>query len=272
MENNSQTVSDCLSLALDSICESHDGIPIVGMSGPQGAGKTTALNELYRKTSKRVATLGIDDFYLTKSEREILAKEVSPLYLTRGPAGTHDIGIINNTIDALIAAEDDSRTPILQFDKVSDDRAPASQWSVFEGKPDIILLEGWLVGALATDDYADSPPVNDIEQQDHDSVWRKEQKKYLAGPYAELWNRFDAFIHIEAPSFKTIFHWRKQQEASNLGIAEAELTQDKIDWVRNFIQYYERLTIAMVEGHRRPGAVISLDENRTVVSFNTDNI
>jgi hypothetical protein len=111
---------DCISTAIDKICESTDFIPIIGLSGPQGSGKTTALNALYKKSTKRIAILGIDDFYLTKAERIDLAKAVSPLCKTRGSAGTHDITLIEKTLESLMSATPSTRTPLICFDKVHD--------------------------------------------------------------------------------------------------------------------------------------------------------
>ncbi|MFT5047472.1 MAG: D-glycerate 3-kinase [Porticoccaceae bacterium] len=262
-----QTVADCLSIAVDKICEATDSIPVVGLSGPQGAGKTTALTALYQQSTKRIATLGIDDFYLTKAQRIELAKTVSPLYATRGPAGTHDIQLIDKTLESLLSAKPDTRTPLISFDKVSDDRTAENDWLVFEGKPDVIILEGWLVGAIAPDDFSDSEPINDIERSDQGSAWRRYQNNQLDTSYAKLWDSFDAFIHIQGPGFATVFDWRKQQEASNLKIAEADLPSERIKWLSEFIQHYQRLTIAMENNSHRSGAIISIDKKRAVTNF-----
>lgn len=261
------TVADCLSTAIEKICESSASIPIIGLSGPQGAGKTTALNALYKQSKKRIATLGIDDFYLTKSERIDLANEVSPLYKTRGPAGTHDIKLIEKTLASLLSAKINTRTPLISFDKVSDDRRAESDWCVFEGKPDVIILEGWLVGAVAPSDFSDSDPINDIELSDQGSAWRRYQQQLLDRSYSKLWDSFDAFIHIKGPGFEAVFDWRKQQEASNLKIDEDHLSNERIKWLNDFIQHYQRLTVAMGNNSHRSGATISIDKNRMVTGF-----
>lgn len=261
------TLAECLSNAIDQICEAYDTMPIIGLSGPQGVGKTTALSALNRINSKRIATLGIDDFYLTKAERITLAKSVSPLFKTRGPAGTHDLNLIEKTLESLVSAKPNTRTPLVSFDKVTDDRRPESDWFVFEGKPDVILLEGWLVGAIAPEDFSDSEPMNDIERSDERAVWRQYQKQELDGNYAKLWNHFDAYIHIKGPGFETVFDWRKQQEASNLDVNEEDLSYEKTNWVNEFIQHYQRLTIAMDNNYHRAGAIISIDKDRSVINF-----
>ena len=272
MQNTHPNLADCLSTAIDKICEARDGVPIIGLSGPQGAGKTTALNALYKKSTKRIATLGIDDFYLTKAERIDLAKAVSPLYKTRGPAGTHDIKLIEKTLESLVSAKPNTRTPLISFDKVSDDRTAENDWPIFEGKPDVIILEGWLVGAIAPDDFSDSEPINDIERSDEGSVWRRYQKNQLDSSYSKLWDSFDAYIHIKGPGFGTVFDWRKQQEASNLNVDEDDLPKERIIWLSEFIQHYQRLTIAMGNDFHRSGAIITIDKDRAVINFDLTNV
>lgn len=266
------TLANCLLTALNQVCEGQEKVPIIGLSGPQGAGKTTALNGLADNSSKRIATLGMDDFYLTKAQRLDLAKVISPLCKTRGPAGTHDIKLLEDTIERLVLAQANTLTPLISFDKVTDDRRPENDWLIFEGKPDVIILEGWLVGAIAPDDFAYSAPINAIERSDEGAVWRRYQKHQLDTCYAKLWAGFDAYIHIKGPGFDTVFNWRKQQEASNLQLDEADLPNKSIDWLKQFIQHYQRLTMAMDNNFHRPGATISIDKDRRVTGFDLSNL
>ena len=78
--------------------------PIVGISGAQGTGKTS-LSELLEKILKtkdlNVVKFSIDDFYLTKMERQILAINVHPLLQTRGIPGTHDTVLLSEKLDQL---------------------------------------------------------------------------------------------------------------------------------------------------------------------------
>ena len=76
--------------------------PIVGISGAQGTGKTS-LSELLEKILKtkdlNVVKFSIDDFYLTKTERQSLAINVHPLLQTRGIPGTHDTVLLSEKLD-----------------------------------------------------------------------------------------------------------------------------------------------------------------------------
>ena len=170
-----------------------------------------------------------------------------------------------------MSSKPNTRTPLISFDKVSDDRTAENAWPIFEGKPDVIILEGWLVGAIAPDDFSDSEPINDIERSDVGFVWRRYQKNQLDSSYAKLWDNFDAFIHIKGPGFGTVFDWRKQQETSNLKVDEDDLPKERINWLSEFIQHYQRLTIAMGNNFHRSVVKISIDKDRTVINFDLTN-
>jgi D-glycerate 3-kinase len=212
----------------------------------------------------------LDDFYLTLAERKRLASEVSPLFKTRGPAGTHDLGLLNSKIDALLIADDSSKTPLPVFDKKIDDRAPEADFHVFSGRPKAVVIEGWMIGALPLAGSDILSPINRVEEQDSDGKWRAFQEEQLANGYKDLWDRATAFFHIEAPSFEVVRDWRIQQEETTLGLPPGTLPEDRIKWVENFILHYESHTNRLLAGKRRPGAALCVDRNRQPVSFTED--
>ena len=81
------------------------GHPLVlGICGAQGSGKSTlaeALAERLERDGLACAVLSLDDLYLTRAERERLARGVHPLLATRGPPGTHDTSLGIAVLDAL---------------------------------------------------------------------------------------------------------------------------------------------------------------------------
>src|SRR5690606_33559805 len=58
-------------------------IPLIGVAGAQGSGKTT----LARAAARRLgaAHLSLDDVYLTQAERAQMGRSVHPLFAVRGP-------------------------------------------------------------------------------------------------------------------------------------------------------------------------------------------
>jgi D-glycerate 3-kinase len=241
-------------------------VPLLMLSGPQGAGKSTALAEALAALDRPVAGLSLDDVYLTRAERTALAARVSPLLQTRGPPGTHDLDLLAETIAALRGAGEDTQTPLPVFDKLADDRAPREDWRRFTGRAAAIVIEGWMMGALPDEAAPDAPPLNAVEASDTDRAWRRYQEAALAGAYADLWDRADGFCHLAAPDFACVAGWRLQQEAG-LWAARGEATPAaRRDWVLHFIQHYERVTRRMIAGGRRPGTVIEIDTARNVIA------
>jgi len=235
---------------------------LLGLSGPQGAGKSTAAAMARKALGGRVCVICIDDVYLTRAERRVLAKRVHPLFETRGPPGTHDLGLLGSLIDALSDAAPGAATPLPRFDRLSDDRFPRDDWSAFEGRPDAILIDAWCAGATPDPGAPSAPPLNAVEEEDEAGAWRACQEDALAGPYAALWDRIDAFFHIQAPGFDCVRDWRTEQEATTRGVAVDSLTEAQRAWVARFIMHYERITRRMLDGARRPGRTVRIGRRR----------
>lgn len=220
---------------------------VIGINGAQGTGKSTlgdflaiACHELYGWTT---AVLSIDDFYLTRDERVALAETRHPLLRTRGVPGTHDVGLLSDALDRLCGlAPGETYTPP-RFDKSTDDRAKPP-WPSITGPVDMVILEGWCVGTSAEAEPALAEPVNALERgRDEDGTWRSWVNDQLRDDYGELWSRLDALVFIRAPGFDAIYAWRLEQEhklAARVG-ADAEGIMSDAE-VRDFINYYERLT------------------------------
>ncbi len=209
--------------------------------------------------------ISIDDVYLTRAEREALARDVHPLLLTRGPPGTHDLPLLDRLVKRLSTAGPDDETAIPDFDKRGDDRWPPARWRRVRGRPAAILIDAWLLGARAQSPAELAAPINHLERrEDSDGVWRGWVNDQLAGPYGDCFARFDAIVHLQAPSFDVVLDWRCEQEADLLGVAPAELPAAERARLAVFIQHYERITRHMLGGGVRAGATVRLGADRSV--------
>lgn len=239
---------------------------VVGICGPQGSGKTTTARVVARLLEAQgltVATLSLDDLYLTRAEREALARDVHPLLRTRGAPGTHDVALGLSMLDGLAG---EGATALPRFDKAADDRAPVETWPVVEGPADIVLLEGWCLGARPEALEALARPVNALEREhDADGVWRAYVNAALAGPYRALFARLDLLVLFTAPDFETVLAWRLEQEAKLRArlVAEGRTGAMSDAEVVDFVQHYERLTRHIArELPARADLVIALDKER----------
>ncbi|WP_236101992.1 hypothetical protein [Methylotetracoccus oryzae] len=229
------------------------GALVIGVNGAQGSGKST-LAELLTMTLShgyglRPARLSIDDFYMTRDERSELARSVHPLLVTRGVPGTHDVGLALSTIHGLLGADPGQTTLIPSFDKASDDRRPRSGWTRFQGPADVVILEGWCIGARPQDEAALGSPINVLEsEEDPDGSWRRYVNAQLIGAYAPLFQLPDRLIMLKVPGMACVLRWRGMQErklAANLGADAARLVMGRRA-LRRFVMHYERLTRAML--------------------------
>lgn len=241
---------------------------VVGICGTQGSGKSTlsaVLVELLGERGLRAVVLALDDLYRTRAARRRLAANVHPLFVTRGPPGTHDVTLGLKLLDSL-ARPGDIAMP--RFEKALDDRAPPDAWPVFQGPADVILFEGWCVGARPQAEAVLADAVNTLEhEEDPQGVWRTYANAALAGAYQTLFARLDRLILLKAPSFETVLTWRIEQEAK----LRARLSREGADPARTmtdaeiarFIAHYERLTRhILAEMPDRADVVVPLDAER----------
>lgn len=236
-------------------------IAVVGVAGPQGSGKTTLVTA-YAALHPQTAHFSLDDVYLGSAERRKLAAAVHPLFVTRGPPGTHDLALLTETLDNLQSADPDSRIVLPAFDKVTDDPMPRTRRPTFEGRPQLILIDGWCLGATSQPAQDLDQPLNRLEaEEDQRGKWRRTVDDHLTLPYAVAFQRLDAILYLRAPSFDVVLDWRCQQEESLLG---RSLTGKDRERIARFIQHYERITRHMMAGGRRADIEVQLDVRRNV--------
>lgn len=218
------------------------GTPVFGITGLQGSGKSTLAAQIADAAARRglrTALLSIDDVYLPQAERRQLARDVHPLLATRGPPGTHDVALALDVLDALREGRD---TALPRFDKLSDERLPIAQWPPVHGPADLVILEGWFLGAPAEDDAALEMPINALERdEDTDGTWRRWCNKALARDYPALWDRIDRLLFLQPPGFDIVPDWRWQQERQLQSASSSSSGMDQVQ-VERFVQHFERIS------------------------------
>jgi len=243
---------------VETLAAGREGRALIGIAGAQGSGKTT----LARAAAARLGgvALSLDDFYLKRSERTQLGRSIHPLLAVRGPPGTHDLALADAVLDDLMAGRP-TLTP--RFDKLADDRgAPEA----IPGGAQVVLMDGWCLGATPQTDDVLTTPVNALERdRDRDGSWRRWTAAALAGDYQRLFKRFDAIVHLAAPDFDTVLDWRCEQEAGLLGLPPVDLPARRREEIAGFIQHFERITRHMLAGGLAATVTARLDAGRRVV-------
>lgn len=261
-----------LAAQIATVCRALGRTTIIGICGPQGSGKSTIasfLKLLLDHDGLRTAVLSIDDLYLTRAEREALAHAVHPLLKTRGPPGTHDIAMGLRLLDQLSTAGPAQTTLIPRFDKSIDDRAPQSAWASFTGRPDIVLFEGWCVGARPQPETELRQPINALERErDPQGIWRRYVNDCLAGAYQDLFKRIERLVLLKPPSFNQVQKWRELQEDKLRKKAPTGTHLMTPEEIAVFIMHYERVTrYILAEMPGRADFVLEIAANQAITAL-----
>ena len=246
-------------------------IRIIGLTGGQGAGKST-ITQIIKlileiKYNLRVVYFSIDDFYKKKSERIKMSKKIHPLFKTRGVPGTHDTSLIKKILTNLIKKNFKPLT-IPLFDKSKDDRFPKKKWQKIKKKPEIIIFEGWCVGAKPQRKKYLKKSINILEKnRDKNLIWRSRVNYELQNEYASIFNKINRLIFLRVPSFKCVYKWRLLQEKKLQLTSKGKKIMSPTQ-VKSFIMYYERITKQMlVDLTKKAYAVLYLDNKHRFNKF-----
>ena len=242
---------------------------LIGLSGSQGSGKSTISQILkiifHSNFNLNVVSFSIDDFYKTSSERKKMSKSIHPLFMTRGVPGTHDSKMLYNTIKNLLKKRFKS-IKIPKFDKSIDDRFKSKYWQMIKKKPDIIIFEGWCVGATPQSFKELKKPMNLLEKaEDTKLTWRKKVNNELKTNYKKIYNLLDKKIYLKVPNFKYVLKWRLLQEKKLRLKSKKKAMTDK--QIKRFIMFYERLTKNMNKEYKKNDTVIFIDESHKIKSI-----
>ena len=255
-----------------SVARATEGPLFVGLNGSQGSGKSTLCDYLCTALAAdgglKAVNLSLDDVYLTHDERLRLGERVHPLLRTRGVPGTHDMALLGHTLDQLAATTPGS-VAVPRFDKSIDDRHPRERWSDTSTPLDVVLLEGWCLGARSVDERELTEPLNELERrEDPDGSWRRYVNTQLREHFEPLYERLDFWVMLAAPGFETVLRWRTEQERKL-----ADAVQGRGDGLmddaelQRFVAHFERCTRqCLADLPRRVDILFSLDEERQIVA------
>ena len=244
---------------------------IIGLAGGQGSGKTTIssiLTLILKKYFKlNVCKISIDDFYKTRKNRKLLSKNTHPLLMTRGVPGTHDVDLMLNFFKK-IKDKNFKRLLVPTFDKAIDDRRSKTLWQKIKTKPDVIIFEGWCVGARAQSSSQLKKPINSLEKvYDQGAKWRAHVNNQLKTKYKTLFKQLDGLLYLKAKNFSLLREWRLKQErklwiqAKNKKNLKIMSSEDVI----HFMQTYQRITQQMFKDALKSSSIImNLNSNQQI--------
>jgi len=241
----------------------------LGFSGGQGSGKTTVakiLKIILKKFFKRkVHVSSIDDFYKTLKDRNKMSYTTHPLFKTRGVPGTHDINLIKKFF-YFIKKKKFEKTKLPKFDKSIDDRLKKKYWYNIKERPEIVILEGWCVGAKPQSNSLIKKPINILEKyEDKNLIWRKHINERLKREYKKLFEMIDYYIFMKIPNFHMVFKWRLLQENKLRKKSRFKKKIMPYNKIKRFIMFYQRITLQMIQDLSKSASIVMfLNKNHEI--------
>jgi D-glycerate 3-kinase len=244
---------------------------MIGLAGGQGSGKTTISSILtlilQRYFKLNVFKVSIDDFYKTRKDRKLLSKNKHPLLMIRGVPGTHDIDLMLKFFKK-VKSKNYNNLSVPKFNKAIDDRCKKNLWYKLKSKPDVVIFEGWCVGAKSQTTKQLKKPINSLEKvYDQGIKWRSHVNNQLKTKYKTLFKQLDGLLYLKAKNFNILKNWRIKQERK-LSLQTKNKKNLKImssEDVTNFMQTYQRITQQMFKDAIKSSSIImNLNNNHQI--------
>lgn len=254
---------------------------IVGLSGPQGSGKSFLAANLAEQLSSiypylKFVQFLMDDLYLTHEAQNAVSREEPDNLMVqgRGLPGTHDLEMAVAVFEKLYKGQP---VKIPLYDKSAysgeGDRFPEDKWTNVAGKVDVVLFEGWFNGFLYQD-----PDVIRLRWLGADSstsvlpkhkLFQVEEMNTRLLEYGRIWGYFDYFVYLKA-SIDNVYQWRTEQEHALIAAYGSGMSDKE---VRAFVDRYMPLYELFYEDMCENGVVrtkggnleLAIDEGRRLV-------
>ena len=163
------------------------------------------------------------------------------MLLTRGVPGTHDIIMMLNFFRQS-KSKKFKRLKLPKFNKAIDDRCN-KKWYDLKKRPDVIIFEGWCVGAKSEKNTTLKKTINSLEKaKDQKQIWRKYVNHQLNSKYKNLYSQLNCLVYLKAKNFSLLQKWRLKQERKLWVKSKVKSKIMSRGDVLNFMQTYQRIT------------------------------
>lgn len=219
-----------LALQIASWRRSQQDCLIQGFLGGQGTGKTTLtkmLTVVLKQLGYQAIGWSIDDLYLPYVDRVALRNR-DPRMVRRGPPGTHDVRLGIEVLQQF--RQGDFPIELPRFDKSAYQGEGDRTNSERIEHADIVLFEGWFVGARPIVAEFDLVPI----ETESDQQFARDMNQQLQS-YVPLWELLDRLIVLYLPDYQLSKQWRKQAEHKMMAQGNAGMSDAEID---EFVEYF----------------------------------
>jgi D-glycerate 3-kinase len=168
----------------------------------------------------RLVIMSLDDYYLTHADQIKLrdAKPTNPLLSGRGPAGTHDLSLLSQSLNQLADNNSENAKPVqlATYDKskYAGEGDRAEDTVTVTGPIDVVIFEGWMNGFASLpaeqlrsryDKAAEDSTVRNYPLQVLEEINRN-----LKAYEEQCWRHIDCFVQIEPVELSYVWTWREQ--------------------------------------------------------------
>ena len=236
-----------------------EGAILIGLSCPQGGGKTTVtrfLKNLFAERGMKCIVASLDDYYYSYQDQQRIAKqhEGNDLLEFRGSPGTHDTELLRSTLECLSGG---TCCLVPRYNKSAfggrGDLFEQEKW-LDAGVVDVVLLEGWCLGFEA---------VSEEELERYGDPRLRDVNNHLK-EYDFLKEMLTAMVVIEVGDVSWVYDWREEAEMARRkrgddgALSEKELE----DFVNRFMPSYELYLPDLYKHEYCPGKELRLQIDR----------